>query len=83
MTLAEENNVLNEVVVTAGGILRTKREQGYSTIKLTDKELTAGKSSTLAGGLVGKVAGLQINAITSGVNPNYRLVLRGNRSHRE
>jgi TonB-linked SusC/RagA family outer membrane protein len=80
VTLTEDNNVLDEVVVTAGGIVRAKREQGYSITKLTDKELTAGKAPSLAGGLTAKIAGLQVNAIGTGVNPNYRLVLRGNRS---
>ncbi|MDR1202071.1 MAG: carboxypeptidase-like regulatory domain-containing protein, partial [Tannerellaceae bacterium] len=55
--LVEDVNLLNEVVVTAGGIIRTRREQGYSTTNVTDKELTAGKAPSLAGGLTGKVAG--------------------------
>ncbi len=78
--LKSSNNNLDEVVVAAGGILRKSKEQGYSATRVTSEELTQGKSPTIAGGLVGKVAGLQINGITSGVNPNYRLVLRGNRS---
>jgi TonB-linked SusC/RagA family outer membrane protein len=80
ITLREDVHTLDEVVVTAGGIFRARREQGYATIKVTDTELLAGKSPTLAGGLVAKIPGLQINAISSGVNPSYRLVLRGNRS---
>jgi len=80
ITLREDVNTLDEVVVTAGGIFRAKREQGYSTTKITNEELTAGKSPSFAGGLTAKIPGLQVNAITSGVNPNYRLVLRGNRS---
>jgi len=78
--LEEDVNKLNEVVVVAGGIQRTKREQGYTTTKVTGQELTAGKSTSIAGGLTAKVPGLQVNAISSGVNPSYRLVLRGNRS---
>jgi TonB-dependent SusC/RagA subfamily outer membrane receptor len=90
ITITEENvydvvleisrTALDEVVVTAGGIFRARREQGYSTTKITNTELTAGKSPSLAGGLTAKIPGLQINAITAGVDPNYRLVLRGNRS---
>jgi len=78
--LSEDQNQLNEVVVLAGGIRRAKREQGYTTTKITGEELTAGKSTSIAGGLTAKIPGLQVNAISSGVNPNYRLVLRGNRS---
>jgi TonB-linked SusC/RagA family outer membrane protein len=80
ITLREDVRTLDEVVVTAGGIFRARREQGYATVKVTEEELLAGKSPTLAGGLSAKIPGLQINAISSGVNPNYRLVLRGNRS---
>lgn len=78
--LKTDDKTLEEIVITAGGIVRARREQGYSTTKLTNAELTAGKSTSLAGGLTAKIPGLQVNAISSGVNPNYRLVLRGNRS---
>ncbi|MDR1526304.1 MAG: carboxypeptidase-like regulatory domain-containing protein, partial [Dysgonamonadaceae bacterium] len=80
ISLQPEQNVLDEIVVTAAGITRARREQGYSGTKVTAKELTAGQSPTVAGGLTAKIPGLQVNAISSGVNPNYRLVLRGNRS---
>lgn len=72
--------VLDEVVVVSGGIHRTRREQGYTATKITAAELTAAKPVSIAAGLTAKVPGLQVNAISSGVNPNYRLVLRGNRS---
>ena len=40
----------------------------------------AGKSTSIAGGLQGKVAGLQVSNTGGGINPNFRLVLRGQRS---
>ncbi|MDR1527568.1 MAG: SusC/RagA family TonB-linked outer membrane protein [Dysgonamonadaceae bacterium] len=80
ISLKPEQNVLDEIVVTAAGITRARREQGYSGTKVTSGELTAGQSPTVAGGLTAKIPGLQVNAISSGVNPNYHLVLRGNRS---
>jgi TonB-linked SusC/RagA family outer membrane protein len=71
---------LSEVVVTAGGLTVQKRELGSyaTTVKATD--ITQGKSSNIAAGLSGKVPGLLVTAVSSGVNPSYRLVLRGNRS---
>jgi TonB-linked SusC/RagA family outer membrane protein len=78
--LEAESTQLDEVVVSAGGIYRARREQGYSVTKVTSEELTAGKPTTLAAGLTAKIPGLQVNAVSSGVNPSYRLVLRGNRS---
>ncbi|MET0573326.1 MAG: SusC/RagA family TonB-linked outer membrane protein [Pedobacter agri] len=73
-------STLDEVVIAAGGIKRAAREQGYASTRIDAEKLTAGKSPTIAGGLNGKVAGLQINAVGTGVNPSYRLVLRGDRS---
>ncbi len=79
--LATDARTLGEVVVVgAGGIERQVKEQGYSTTQVTSQELTQGRSPNIASGLTGKVAGLQINAVGSGVNPNVRVVLRGNRS---
>lgn len=80
IVLESDVSVLDEVVIAAGGIKRAAREQGYASTRIDGSTLTAGKSPTIAGGLVGKVAGLQINAVGSGVNPSYRLVLRGSRS---
>jgi TonB-linked SusC/RagA family outer membrane protein len=80
IVLKENVEALDEVVVTAGGIFRSRREQGYTATRVTAEELTASKPTSVGAGLTGKVAGLQINAISSGVNPMFRLVLRGNRS---
>jgi TonB-linked SusC/RagA family outer membrane protein len=71
---------LNEVVVTAGGITIQRRQQGNQSTTVKAEELTQGKAFNVASALTGKVAGLQVNAVSSGVNPNIRLVLRGNRS---
>ncbi|MDR2652634.1 MAG: SusC/RagA family TonB-linked outer membrane protein [Prevotellaceae bacterium] len=80
ITLQENINVLDEALVTAGGSIRPKRAQDYASTKITNTKLVAAKPSSIAGGLTAKVPGLQVNAISSGVNPTYRLVLRGNRS---
>ncbi|WP_223833450.1 carboxypeptidase-like regulatory domain-containing protein [Pedobacter riviphilus] len=71
---------LNEVVVTAGGITIQRRQQGNQSTTVKAEELTQGKAFNVASALTGKVAGLQVNAVSSGVNPSVRLVLRGNRS---
>ncbi|TFH36506.1 MAG: SusC/RagA family TonB-linked outer membrane protein, partial [Bacteroidia bacterium] len=71
---------IDEVVVTAIGIERKTREIGYSMTKLDGELLNQAKTNTIASGLVGKVAGLQINTTSSGVNPSQRVILRGNRS---
>jgi len=78
--LSSSASQLSEVVVTAGGIEARKKEQGYASTTIKPASLTAAKPVNAIAGLNGKVAGLRINATSSGVNPNYRVVLRGMRS---
>lgn len=78
--LESDATALNEVVVTAGGVSVVRREQGTNSTTVKAQELTQGKAFNVASALSGKVAGLQVNAVSSGVNPSVRLVLRGNRS---
>jgi TonB-linked SusC/RagA family outer membrane protein len=80
VALGADTRSLNEVVVTAGGVSIKNREQGNQSTSIKSEQLTQGKAFNVASALTGKVAGLQINAVSSGVNPNIRLVLRGNRS---
>jgi len=78
--LVSDTRNLSEVVVTAGGLTATKGSQGYATTSIKPEVLTQGKAVNVASALSGKVAGLQINTISAGVNPTVRIVLRGNRS---
>ena len=69
-----------EVVVTALGITRQKRELGYSTAKVSGAELTKAKSVNIANGLQGKVSGLNITSVNNGVFEDVKINLRGIRS---
>ncbi len=71
---------LNEVIVTALGIKREKREVTYQTQKLGSEDLAAAQPTRAAEGLAGKVAGLQINVQDNSVNPTTQITLRGFRS---
>jgi TonB-linked SusC/RagA family outer membrane protein len=73
-------NLMEEVIVTAGGIKTKKKELGTASTVVKSEVLTAGKATSVANGLQGKVAGLMISGTGGGVNPSYRLVLRGQRS---
>ncbi len=75
-----DNSTLDDVVVTAMGIKRPPRVIGYGTATLGNRELTQGKVTNLATGLAAKVSGLQVNLVNSGVKPDTRITLRGNRS---
>lgn len=80
IVLKTSSSILEEVIVTAGGIKSKRREIGTSNTVVKAETLISGKAVNIAGGLQGKVPGLQINATNGGVNPNYRLILRGQRS---
>ncbi len=73
-------STLNEVVVTAGGIMVQRRELGTQASTVNGTDLTQGKGFNVAAGLTGKVPGLLVSAVNGGLNPSYRLVLRGQRS---
>lgn len=74
------NTQLNEVIVTALGVKRQPRELGVSTSTIKADELTQAKIISLATGLSAKVAGLQVNLVNNGINPDVRIVSRGNHS---
>lgn len=80
VSLALDVQQLNEVVVTAGGLTVQRRELGNQATTIKSTDITQGKSQNAVAGLQGKVPGLLVSAVSSGVNPNYRVVLRGQRS---
>ena len=78
--LVADASVLNEVVVTALGVVRQQKELGSATEVVRGDKLVQARATNVAQALSGKVAGLQINTVNNGVNPGTRIVLRGNRS---
>lgn len=80
VTLVSDMEVLDELVVTALGIQRQKRDLGYSTVNIDAAELNQAKSLSVATGLQGKVAGLNISSLNSGVFDDVKINMRGIRS---
>jgi TonB-linked SusC/RagA family outer membrane protein len=80
VVLESDSKSLNEVVVSAAGLTARKKELGSAQTTLKNDQLTQARPTNIASGLTGKVAGLTIQGVGSGVNPNYRVVLRGMRS---
>ncbi len=78
--LEQDELSLNEVVITAGGLTAQRRELGSQSTTLKSQELTQGRPTSVASSLAGRVPGLLVMGVSSGVNPAFRLVLRGNRS---
>lgn len=80
VALSSDTRQLTEVVVSAGGLSVKRGQQGYASTTVKPELLTQSKAINVGSALSGKVAGLQVNTVSSGVNPTVRLVLRGNRS---
>ncbi len=79
--VTRKTSSLTEVVVTTvAGTKVSKRQQGFASTDLSSKAITEAKPTVLASALAGKVAGVQVMATGGGVNPNYRIIIRGQRS---
>ncbi len=75
--LAEDNAVLNEVVVTALGIKRDKRSLGYSIQELNGQDISTAKEANVATTLAGKMAGVQVTRSANGAGGSSRVIIRG------
>lgn len=80
VSLASNENTLDEIVVTGAGLSATKRSLGAAQTTIKADDLQKAKPTNVVTGLTGKVAGLTVQGVGSGVNPNYRVILRGMRS---
>ena len=80
ITLQEDSQLLDEVVVTALGISREKKSLGYAVQDVKSDELTRGGGVNLTDALQGKVAGLQITNSGTGVGGSSRVIIRGSSS---
>ena len=80
VTLREDSELLDEVVVTALGISREKKSLGYAVQDVKAEELTRGGGVNLTDALQGKIAGLQISNSGTGVGGSTRVVIRGSSS---
>ncbi|MBS1948488.1 MAG: SusC/RagA family TonB-linked outer membrane protein, partial [Bacteroidetes bacterium] len=80
VTLEHQENILNEVVVTALGIQKSKRSIGYSVQEVKGQVLSDAKELNLVNDLSGKVAGLQVVRSGNGPGGSSQITLRGNNS---
>lgn len=78
--LAENATALDEVVVTALGIKREQKSLSYNVQQINGDLLTENKDANFINSLAGKVAGVNINASSSGVGGISKVVMRGTKS---
>lgn len=80
VTLEDEATGLDQVVVTALGIKRSTKALSYNVQEMKADALTTVKDANFMNALSGKVAGVNINASSSGVGGATRVVMRGPKS---
>lgn len=80
ITLQEDTQTLDEVVVTALGIKRQKRSLGYSTTTVGGKDFTEARTTNIGNALSGKIAGVSVSGNATGPGGSSRVVIRGNAS---
>ena len=78
--LKEENTLLAETVVTALGIRRSQKALSYNVQEVKSDAILSNKDANFVNSLNGKVAGLVINASSSGVGGASKVVMRGQKS---
>ena len=78
--LKEEANTMNEVVVTAMGIMRKEKSLTYATQKVKAEDLMKVQDPNAANSLEGKVAGITVTPSAGGAGGASKIILRGNRS---
>lgn len=72
-----DEEVLDEVVVTAVGVTRSEKSLGYAATKVDNDEITKSSSSSAMNSLQGKVAGVQISTSSGAPGASTKVVLRG------
>lgn len=78
--LEDESIAMEGTVVTALGIKRSEKALSYNVQEVKSDELLANKDANFVNSLNGKVAGLVINASSSGVGGASKVVMRGQKS---
>ncbi|MEN8124544.1 MAG: SusC/RagA family TonB-linked outer membrane protein [Bacteroidota bacterium] len=77
VTLEEDSESLDEVVVTALGIKREAKALGYSLTEVDGDEMNQVKTSSAMNALQGRVAGVNVSTNSSGASGSSRVIIRG------
>ena len=78
--MIEENNQLEEFVVTAMGIMRKEKSLTYATQMVKADDLFKAPDANLINSLEGKVSGITITPSAGGAGGASKITLRGNKS---
>lgn len=78
--MQNDTQMIEEVVVTALGIKRSEKALSYNVQQVNTDAITSNKDANFVNSLSGKVAGVNINASSSGVGGVSKVVMRGTKS---
>lgn len=78
--MQSDTQLIEEVVVTALGIKRATKALSYNVQQVNTDAITSNKDVNFVNSLSGKVAGVNINASSSGVGGISKVVMRGTKS---
>jgi len=80
ITLAEDSQILEEVVVTAMGIKKERKALGYAIQDMGAAEIAKNKTANILNSLSGKIAGVNITQTSGGAGAGANMILRGGTS---
>lgn len=78
--MKEESTALDEVVVTAMGIMRKEKSLTYATQLIKADDLLKAPDANLVNSLEGKISGITITPSAGGAGGASKITLRGNKS---
>jgi TonB-linked SusC/RagA family outer membrane protein len=79
VALADNEKLLDDVVVTALGVKRERKALGYATQQITGTDVNEAKDANVINNLEGKIAGVQITG-NGNIGGSSRIVIRGIKS---
>lgn len=77
LSLDQGAGTMDEVVVTALGIVKEARKVGYAVTTVKNDALSVGRETNVGNALSGRVAGLKVSSTSSGPGGTSKLLLRG------
>ena len=80
VSLEDGDNILDEVVVTALGIKKTRKSITYAAQDIKAEEISRVKQTNPMNSLSGKIAGASITRSASGAGGSVKVLIRGNSS---
>lgn len=83
VTLRDDTQALDEVVVTAMGIKKERKALGYSVSEIDSEELLKNKQTNVVNSLAGKVPGVNITQSSGAAGAGANITIRGGNSTSE